>query len=155
MTIQKLLTWFTNNFYSILDNLLSILLFYFIFFLQEKTMFDILGSVRQTYNFDFLLECREKDEEFKKYLPGGSFSLETNCFCLTDNLTKEKVDLYICYFISTVLSQENLPSLLYHLNFKIIIFQEPPFKFILWIFLKKVLKNHINFMSLSQRLLLN
>ena len=49
-------------------------------------MYDILGSVRQSYNFDFLLECREKDEEFKKYLPGGNFFLKTIIYVKLDYL---------------------------------------------------------------------
>ena len=34
-------------------------------------MIDVLGHVRQTYGFDYLLEFRKKDEEFPVYLPGG------------------------------------------------------------------------------------
>lgn len=39
---------------------------------EEKPMIDILGSVRQLYGFDLLLECCEKNEEFKVYQPGGA-----------------------------------------------------------------------------------
>ena len=34
-------------------------------------MVELLGSVRQSYGFDLMLQCRQEHEEFKVYKPGG------------------------------------------------------------------------------------
>lgn len=38
---------------------------------EDHTMGQILGGVKQAYNFDLLLETKHSDQEFQEYRPGG------------------------------------------------------------------------------------
>lgn len=43
---------------------------------EETPMGKLLGGIKQTYNFDLLLETKRLDQQFQEYKPGGKYVLK-------------------------------------------------------------------------------